>query len=384
MTEILTKIRLFLLAISSTITLLVFAGIVFSADGSTIRNIFSSTDVYVSKTDGYHTYRIPSLIVAPDGTLLAFCEGRKNSGSDTGDIDLLLKRSTDGGSSWEKQVVIWDDENNTCGNPCAVVDKVTNEIILLMSHNPGKSGGKQGNTGKLPKTRTVWISKSKDNGVTWSKPQEITGQVKLPDWRWYATGPGAGIQLKSGRLIIPCNHSVIGEKITHSHIVYSDDHGNTWKIGGSVPGEGTNECEAVELSDGTLLLNMRSKSRTNNFRLTSISKDAGFTWTPAVLDKVLIEPVCQASIRKVERKNKPDIILFSNPADMKRRRKLTLRLSYDDCRSWPLSYMLTTWYSAYSCIASTDNDVMLLFETGKKYSSEKIIFLKTSLAILEK
>src|SRR5262249_53960976 len=155
--------------------------------------------------DGYHTYRIPSLIVSPKGTVLAFCEGRKNSGSDAGDIDLVLKRSTDGGKTWQPMQVVWDDGPNTCGNPCPVVDRQPGTIWLAMTHNLGSDTEKQIIERTAKGTRTVWITKSADDGATWSKPIEITAAVKKPDWTWFATGPGVAIQTAKGRLVIPCD-----------------------------------------------------------------------------------------------------------------------------------------------------------------------------------
>ncbi len=158
----------------------------------------------------------PALIVTSNQTLLAFCEGRKNSASDTGDIDLLLKRSTDGGKTWSEPQVVWDDGPNTCGNPCPVVDETTGTIWLLLTHNPGDTGEARIMEGKPGGTRTVWLSRSTDDGKTWTPPVDITASTKDPSWGWYATGPGVGIQIQHGphrgRLVIPCDHSFQGRR----------------------------------------------------------------------------------------------------------------------------------------------------------------------------
>ena len=179
--------------------------------------------VFNAGRDGYHTYRIPSLLITKKGTLLAFCEGRKKGSGDAGDIDLLLKRSFDGGKTWTKTQVVWDDAESTCGNPCPVVDLRTGTMWLLLTHNLGRDTEKMIVDGTSQGTRTVWVMKSDDDGASWSKPIEITKDVKKSDWTWYATGPGIGIQLRSGRLVVPCDNQVAGSKVQQSHVIYSED-----------------------------------------------------------------------------------------------------------------------------------------------------------------
>src|SRR5690554_5034052 len=146
-------------------------------------------DLFVQGTGGYHTYRIPSIIVTGEGSVLAFAEGRKESSSDTGDIDLLMRRSTDGGKTWGEQVVIWDDASNVCGNPTPVLDEETGTIWLLMTWNRGDDA--EGDIIKKTSndTRRVFVSSSIDDGKTWSIPNDITETTKNPAWGWYATGP---------------------------------------------------------------------------------------------------------------------------------------------------------------------------------------------------
>ncbi len=343
---------------------------------------FAQTDVFVSGQDGYNTYRIPSLIVTSKGTMLAFCEGRKRGTSDTGNIDLVLKRSFDSGKTWQKMQLVWDDGDNTCGNPCPVMDRDTGIIWLLLTHNLGGDREAQIVDGTSQGTRTVWVSKSTDDGANWSKPIEITKEVKQADWTWYATGPGIGIQLKDGRLLIPCDNKVAGTQARQSHVIYSDDHGSAWKLGGVV-GPNCNESQAVELADGSLLLNMRSY-QANNRRLISTSRDGGLTWSIPVEDSVLIEPVCQASLLRYDVGDaaKLPILLFSNPASTKRE-KMTLRLSYDQGKTWPVARQLHGGLSAYSCLtALPDRSIGCLYERGEKSAYEKIALAVFSLAWL--
>jgi sialidase-1 len=340
-------------------------------------------DVFVAGEGGYHTYRIPSLIVSARGTLLAFAEGRRKGTSDTGDIDLLLRRSTDSGATWGAAQVVVDDGPNTAGNPCPVVEPGSGAILLLMTRNLGEDSEEEimSRTGKG--SREVWIARSADDGATWSKPEDITASVKAPDWTWYATGPGCGIRLRSGRLLIPCDHAVHGTKARRSHAILSDDGGRTWRIGG-VLGEKTNECQAVELEDGAVLLNMRSYHGRNR-RAVARSKDAGVTWSEPVLDDALVEPVCQASVLRLSAASGgagKSRILFANPASTKRE-KLTVRLSYDEGRTWPASRLLHAGPSAYSALAVLPGGtIACLYERGEKRLYESIRLARLSLAWL--
>jgi len=358
--------------------------------GSTSAEL-NQCDVFVAGTDGYHTYRIPAIVASTNGTLLAFCEGRKNNRGDTGKIDLLLKRSTNGGEAWRAQQIVWSDGSNVCGNPTPLVDRVTGVIWLLMTWNLGSDREQDIDEGKSRDTRRVFVTHSDNDGLTWSPPREITLAVKKAGWRWYATGPVNGIQLTRGahcgRLVVPANHSELsaGNKpVSRSHIIYSDDHGETWKIGG-VEDEFTNESTVVELSDGSLLQNMRSRHGTNR-RAIATSRDGGLAWSPVRLDSALIEPVCQASLLRC---TWPDDggksrILFANPASTQRER-LTVRLSYDEGATWPLSRTIHAGPAAYSClVVLPDKTIGCLCECGEKHPYEKIAFTRFPLDWLEK
>ena len=341
-------------------------------------------DVFVSGQDGYRTYRIPSVIVTTKGTVLAFCEGRKGGLGDSGDIDLMLRRSTDGGKTFAPQQVVWDDRENTCGNPCPVIDRQTGTIFLLMTQNLGTDHESQIIAQTSKGTRTVWVSASSNDGLTWSAPREITAEAKKPDWTWYATGPGAGIQLRSGRLVVPCDHIEAKTKRFFSHVIYSDDQGRTWKLGGSA-GPACNECEVIERADGSLLLNMRNYDRRQPARAVATSTDGGLSWSAVSHDAALLAPVCQASIRRYDlpQDGGRRSVLFSNPADVKKRQALTLRLSDDDGRTWPVAKVLWPGPAAYSCLATLpDGTILCLYERGNRHPNERITLARCGLAWL--
>jgi sialidase-1 len=321
-------------------------------------------DVFRAGSEGYHTFRIPALITTKGGAVLAICEGRKTGRGDHGDVDLVQKRSTDGGRTWQTVELIHEEGGTakvTIGNPCPVVDEETGVVWLPFTRD----------------NDTVFVMSSRDDGRTWSKPREITAEVKKADWNWYATGPGNGIQLQrgkhKGRLVIPCDHRVGGnkedkqswEQSGRSHVIYSDDHGATWRLGG-VTDFGMNECAVVELTDGMLMLNCRSY-RGQACRGVSLSADGGQSWQPTKDDPALVESVCQASLIRYAwpdvAASKPGLLVFSNPAVPKGRSHLTVRLSEDDGRTWPKSRLVCEGSSAYSSLAVLPGgEIGLLYE----------------------
>lgn len=321
-------------------------------------------------TEGYRAFRIPALVVSNQGTLLAFCEGRKTSLSDDGDIDLVLRRSTDAGRTWGPLQLVHEeggDADVTIGNPTAVVERSTGVVWLTFNRE----------------NRRVLVTSSADDGATWAKPRDITEAVARPDWGWYALGPGCGIQLtlasgthsRPGRLVIPANHRTTVDRSgpSSSHVIFSDDHGQTWQIGGTV-GPHTNECQVAELGDGRLLINCRNhwgksggQPELAGKRVQAVSADAGQTWQPPTFAAALIEPTCQAGLIRLA-KLAPDgqaRLVFTNPASTTKRERMTLKLSADDGQSWPVDnqVVLHEGSSAYSSPAELkDGTVGVLYE----------------------
>lgn len=339
--------------------------------------------VFRKGENGIHTYRIPAIVQTKNGTILAFAEARHNSGSDTGDIDLVLKRSTDGGMTWEPIITVWDDAENVCGNPSPVVDRETGRIILLSTWNNGKDPEKKIHSKESMDTRRVFCIYSDDDGLTWSKPKEITRSTKKSKWTWYATGPCHAIQLTSGRIVVPCDHgNFIDRKtsVSASHVFYSDNGGKSWKLGGIL--EAGNESTVVELADGSVMLNMRTersgREEHGYGRLVAISHDQGKSFGKPYYDNGLIEPVCNASIINYNTDGKPtEKLLFSNPESKNKRKNMTLRMSRDSGQYWERVCTLTEGPAAYSDLVVFNNgDVGILYECGKNNPYETITFAR--------
>ena len=324
---------------------------------------------FTKESDGYFAYRIPALIKSNKGTLLAFCEGRKTSLSDDGDNDLVLRRSRDGGHTWEPLQLVHEEGGDaviTVGNPCPVVDRTTGTIWLTMNRKNGR----------------VLLTKSDDDGVTWSKVEDITSQASQLDWGWYALGPGVGIQIERGphrgRLVVPANHRTTTDRSgpSASHVIYSDDHGRTWKLGGTV-GLHTNECQVAEVIEGDgseLLINARNhwarsgkRPELNGKRIVSRSRDGGQTWSEPSFDDTLIEPTCQASLIRFAwpEQGGRSVLLFANPGSPSKRERMTVRASFDEGRTWPVSKLIDAGPSAYCCLTRTaEGHVGLIYESG--------------------
>jgi sialidase-1 len=333
-------------------------------------------DVFTGGVDGYFAYRIPSFIVAPNGDLLVFCEARKDNLSDDGNIDLVVKHSTDGGATWLPQQLIYEEGGDArikYGNPTAVVDEETGVIWLATNRDFLTERGRRAGG-------SLVLFCSDDSGRTWSKPIDITASIKKPDWGHYAFGPGIGVQLRhgdhKGRLLLPANFRKSFDKRqpSYSHVVFSDDHGKNWKLGG-VLGDYTNECQLSEIvEDGRsgLLINMRNHWGRGGFpeksgkRLVARSFDGGASWDSEVMDAALPEPPCQASLYRYSfaSHGEPSRLLFANPIGPGRA-NLRVRLSLDEGKTWPHGKLIAVGPAAYSCMARLPgNRVGIVYESG--------------------
>jgi len=376
---------------TGVVLVLLWLGLSASAAGGEEGIVFRK-DVFLRGRDGYHTYRIPTMVVTSRGTVLLFCEGRKKSRRDSGDVDQIMKRSADGGRTWSKQVLIYEEGGDApvrIGNPCAIVERNGKVVHLLFTRRLGEC---------------LFYTRSTDEGKTWSKIVATSDVPGLKEYREtnflkgfggspvrLGLGPVHGIQTRKGRLVVPsfCGRTKLPGG---SCIIYSDDGGKTWKAGGVIPFVKElhhGECTVVERSDGSLLMNMRTGGPGLygvGYRTVSTSTDDGATWSKPVLDKNLPGPGCQASMIRLNEKE----ILFLNPAVHRRggfsirsRRNLTLRLSRDDGKTWPCSRVISKALAGYSDMAVTkDGKILCVFENGKRDYCEKMSIVQVDRAWL--
>jgi sialidase-1 len=358
--------------------------------------------VFVSGTDGHKSYRIPSIIGLPDGTLLAFAEGRVKGSNDFGDVNIVLKRSIDNGKAWSQMSTIVDYDSLQAGNPAPVADLTDPDYPggrIFLFYNTGNNHESEVRKGNG--YREVWYKTSADNGLSWSVPVNITAQVHRlnkpeidssysfsEDWRLYANAPGHAIQIKEGRfrgrILVPANHSA-GEpkenwEDNFSHAFFTDDHGKSFGLGESVNVPGSNEATAAEISDGRIMLNARNQKGDIRARIVAISDDGGSSWGPVFFDNMLPDPVCQGSIINIGEYNGKSILAFANPADTIDRNNLTLRLSYNDGESWDHDLIIDKStdtnkkknYTAYSDLVSLSQGSIGIIYERDNYS--EIVF----------
>jgi len=332
---------------------------------------------------GYHTYRIPALAVTNKGTILAFCEGRKNSKRDDGNIDMLVKRSFDKGKTWGHIQLVHEEGGGapiTIGNPCPIVDRDTGIVWLLFCRN----------------NKRAFVTHSRDDGKTWAEPVEIASVATGPGRNGYGTGPGQGIQLEFG----PHKGRLLATAWTG--ILYSDDHGATWKIGGMArqPG-GKNpparppymrggECRVAETVTGEIYMTMRNgpgghiEGLEGGRAAFSWSRDGGATWERPRVTANINDGDCQHSLVRLAdgRNHDRNRHLFANPDHLRRRSNLTVRISYDNCKTWSKGKVLEPERSAYSdlCVLP-DMSIGSLYECGRGGRSvyDSIMFARYNL-----
>ncbi|MGW5719895.1 sialidase family protein [Amycolatopsis sp. NPDC003865] len=357
----------------------------------------SSSVPFTSGTEGYDTFRIPAVVRAADGSLVAFAEGRRDSAGDSGAIQTVARTSRDGGCTWGPLSVVDSNGDATAGNPTPVLAR-NGDLVLLTVHN-GLVSEKQIMSGQASAqdTRRVFVLRSRDDGRTWSKARDVTADAKLPGWRWYATGPGHATLLRhgphAGRIVVPANHSGspaagspdVGTEAKYygGHDLYSDDDGRTWHIGftddrtdGVVA---ANETTATELPDGTLYFSSRNQGSAAEHRVDGYSLDGGKTLVrPYQVQPALSGPKVEGSVLQT---TVPWLLVYSGPADPATRAVMRLRLSTDRGLTWRAGPTLTSGPAAYSDLVQADPATLgVLYETGTAGPYEKIVFERVRLA----
>lgn len=384
---------------------------------TTATTAVTSTPFHAGR-EGYASFRIPAVVTTrtpttpvttpvatpvttPAPTLLAFCEGRVDSAADHGHIDIVLKRSTDGGRTWGPLQAVARNGSDLAGNPAPVVLD-TGRILLV--HVRAAAGATEDailrGRVKPADGRRVWVQHSDDAGVTWSAPKEITGQVKKAGWRWYATTPGHAVQLGTGRVVVPGNHTLpptgtdtgTEAKYNSGHCLLSDDRGETWSLG--YVDENTdgyvnaNETTAAELPDGRVYFNTRNDTGSSRppalspgNRADAHSADGGRTLVrPFRPQAGLVTPVVQGSLLQLR---DPDLLLYSGPADPAARALMTVRVSADGGTTWRPAYTVDGLPAAYSDLVRVDGaTVGLLYETGDFGPYETITFRRIPVTAL--
>ncbi len=353
---------------------------------------WTQTPVFQSGTGGYASFRIPAIIKAPNGHLLAFCEGRVKHAGDFGNIDIVMKESSDQGKTWSTLRTLIDVDSLQAGNPAPVLDQLDHRFPngrLLLFYNTGNNH--EGEVRKGKGLREVWYISSIDNGRSWSDPTNITQQTHRPhgpnNWRSYANTPGHALQITQGkykgRIYIAANHSAGEPKPRfedyQAHGFYSDDHGNSFRLSESVTIPGSNESTAAELSGNRLMLNSRNQKGDIRARIVSISKNGGATWDSSYFDRQLIDPVCEGSLLNIGWKKGKTTLAFCNPASENRRDSLTIRFSFDEGRSWTKSILVdktsgTGDHQAYSDLVQLKKKIIGVLFEGNKY--REIVFKK--------
>ena len=350
---------------------------------------------------GYPTFRIPALAVTSSGAVLAFCEAR--TGGDWSQIEIVGRRSTDEGQTWSPIMKIADVPGVHAKNPAALRQRGVKSGEITYNNPLVIADREQGTVHFLfcLEYARCFYQRSEDLGRTYSPPVEITSTLEKfrPEYGWQvvATGPGHGIRLKNGRLLVPVWLSTAtGANVHHPSVIatiHSDDDGKTWQRGEIITGEreplvDPNELQAVELADGRVMFNIRSLSPPNR-RAVAFSPDGISNWTVPAFDPALVDPICMASLCRLSTTADSDRnrLLFSNPANLERakgdvtpggsrdRKNLTVRLSYDEGKTWPVSRVLEPGSSSYSDLAVAPNGTIYCLYEKRGESGNNSVYL---------
>ena len=352
--------------------------------------------VFVSGKEGYKSFRIPAIVKAKNGDLLAFCEGRVNSAGDFGNIKIVLKRSVDNGKTWSALQIVASNDSLQAGNPAPVVDLTDPRFPqgrIFLFYNTGDGHEMELRKGKGH--RDVFYKTSTDNGKTWSEATDITLQVNRiyqpqinplwnfkEDWRTYANTPGHALQFHEGkykgRIYVAANHSSGDPKPElrdyQAHGYYTDDHGATFHLSETVPFEGSNESTAAQLTNNSLMMN--SRNQTGKYRIVSLSKDGGENWDTTFIDHNLPDPICEGSLLNIGTKKGKSILAFCNNVSQQKRDSLTLQISFDEGKTWKKKFLIEPKNTAYSDIVKTSKKSIGVFYEADGYKEIRFTEVK--------
>ncbi|MEU4464501.1 sialidase family protein [Streptomyces sp. NPDC024017] len=385
------RLRSTLTAAAAAGALLAPTAAAYSQPGTALPEFEQQVLFKASQDPGYACFRIPAIVRTAGGTLLAFAEGRVLNCGDAADIDIVLKRSTDGGRTWGPLQVVTEGAGDTHGNPAPVVDRRTGRILLAETYNTGRTDA--GNC-TVPCDRTPHLQYSDDDGRTWSKPRDLSDEILPEHWNsWYATGPVHGIQLTrgkhAGRLVFGVNTETWnGSRVSANHaaLVVSDDGGDSWRVGATdtwpIAQDGTfrqkpSEVTLTERADGALLVSGREQDGTDlGHRSQTLSRDGGDSFATPFRDLPdLYTPQVQGATLRLGGR-----MLLSAPADPDRRRTMMVRSSYDGGHTWESvdrGTVVTTDWSGYSdMVAVNGTTVGLLYEGGAVDARDEIRFAR--------
>jgi len=323
-----------------------------------IRRILTSEDLFLSGTENTHTFRIPALITAPNGVLIAACDARRKSGADlkwVRDIDIVVKRSRDNGETWSDMEIVCDyGDGKPASDPSLILDEVTGEIFCFYNYM---------DQDKAPGEFRLYVQSSRDNGRTWSKGRDITESISKPGWKrdFKFITSGRGIQRENGDLM----HTLVN--LQHGlHLFYSKDHGRSWGFIDTAI-KPANESKVVELANGDLMVNSRLNGR--GYRGVHRSSDGGRSWNFEI-DKSQVDPGCNGSIIRytaIKDGFKKNRLLLCHANSFSGRKNLALRISYDEGRTWSEGKVIDPGPSAYSSLTILeDGSIGILYEPGHK------------------
>lgn len=337
-----------------------------------------STPFY-SGLNGYHSFRIPT-VIKTKRTLIAFAEGRKNSTSDFGDIDIVYRRSNSNGKTWEPLRILYNQDTMAVQNPVPLFIEKENKLVLLFNKTNLSEHDILNKDYTPQEERKAFLTSSMDEGKIWKLPKDITREVKRKEWRWHALGPVHGIVLRhgthKGRLVAPVAISIEkGNTAYCMALVYSDDAGENWKIGAVDENLDdivrANETTIVELTDGRIYINTRDHTGGSNIknRGEAYSNDGGASFAgPIIESDKFPSPIVQASLLRWTTKEKhgENVLLFATPSNTSKRENLMVMASFDESKSWQPLFKIHNGFSAYSDMVKLNKHTLgVIYETDE-------------------